>query len=206
MTARRGTAIASTAVAAVVAVVLATSGRAESVSSEEQTARPSKATTTSREARERPRGVVEDCSTTPGWGRRDEFTSRQNLIVGPLAVGRGAIGWEYDERVGGDKLFVYVKGGHRVTIELSPRTRKDVGLVFGHFPNPNVRLPDARRVARFIACRRGERSGRFDGWPVTSWVGYLLASSPRCVPLLIWVDDEPSPRRAVIRFGVSDCG
>lgn len=114
--------------------------------------------------------------------------------------------WEYNEQVGGDKLFVYVKGGHRVTIELSSRTRENVGLVFGHFSNPNVRLPDARRVVRLIACRRGELPpGRFDGWPVTSWVGFLLASSPRCVPLLIWVDDEPSPRRAVIRFGVSDC-
>jgi hypothetical protein len=150
--------------------------------------------------------VVEDCSTTPGWGRRDEFTSRQNLIVGPLALKRGAVMWEYDERVGGDKLFVFVKGGHRVTLELSRRTRKDVGLAFGRFPDPNVRLRDARRVVTFIACRRGELSEpRFDGWPVTSWVGFLLASSPRCVPLLVWVDDEPSPRRAVIRFGLPSC-
>jgi len=66
---------------------------------------------------------------------------------------------------------------------------------------------DSRRVVTFVACRRGEwppRSIR-DGWPVSGWVGFLLARSPRCVPLLVWVDDEPSPRRAVIPFGVRDC-
>ncbi|MBA2643665.1 MAG: hypothetical protein H0U82_12175 [Actinobacteria bacterium] len=205
MTARRGTAIASIAVGVSVALALDTSGRAGTAEASKQPATPTAATSSGSAARDRPRGVVEDCSTTPGWGRRDEFTRRQNLVVGPLAVERGAVVWEYNERVGGDKLFVYVKGGHQATIELPPRTRANVGLVFGHFHNPNVRLPDARRVVRFIACRRGERSGRFDGWPVTSWVGGLLASSPRCVPLLIWVDDEPSPRRAVIRFGVPSC-
>jgi hypothetical protein len=150
----------------------------------------------------RPHGAVEDCSTTPGWGRRDEFTSRRNLIVGPLAIERAGDVLAYAENVGGNKLFVYVKGGHRVTLELSYRTRRD-GLVFG--PHRGGSVP-TRRVVTFIACRRGELVGRFDGWPVTSWVGFLLASSPRCIPLRVWVDDEPRPRRAVIRFGVRNCG
>ena len=114
----------------------------------------------------------------------------------------------YAESVGGNKIFVFVKGGHRVTVELSRPIRRDVGLVFGPPPEGPVGrgLRDARRVVTFIACRRGELSGRFDGWPVTSWVGFLLASSPRCVPLFVWVDDERSPRRALIRFGVRHCG
>jgi hypothetical protein len=149
----------------------------------------------------RPRGAVEDCSTTPGWGRRDEFTSLQNLIVGPFALERARPVLGYAERVGGNKVFVYVRGGHRVTLELPRRTRKD-GLKFG--PHRGGSVP-TRRVVTFIACRRGELRGRFDGWPVTSWVGFLLASSPRCVPLRVWVDDEPTPRRAVIRFGVPSC-
>jgi len=204
MTARHCTAIASTAVATIVAVALATSDRAETADPSRQTATPTATPTTSDSgSRERPRGAVEDCSTSPGWGRRDEFTSRQNLIVGPLALERAGVVLAYGEDVGGNKLFVYVRGGHRVTLELSHRTRKD-GLVFG--PHRGGSVP-ARRVVTFIACRRGELSDpRFDGWPVTSWVGFLLASSPRCVPLLVWVDDEPSPRRAVIRFGVQDCG
>jgi hypothetical protein len=205
MTAGRSTAIASTAVATAVAVVLATSSRAETAGPSKQTATPSATPTASRPAaRERPRGVVEDCSTTPGWGRSDEFTSRWNLVVGPLALRRAGVMLEYSERVGGNKLFVHVRGGHRVTVELSRPTRMDVGLAFG---KPTVwGLRGARRVVTFIACRRGELSGRFDGWPVTSWVGFLLASSPRCVPLRVWVDDEPSPRRAVIHFGVPTCG
>jgi hypothetical protein len=149
----------------------------------------------------RPRGAVENCSTTPGWGRRDDFTSRQNLIVGPLALERAGTVLAYAANVGGNKLFVYVRGGHRVTLELPFRTRRD-GLKFG--PHRGGSVP-TRRVVTFIACRRGERTGRFDGWPVTSWVGFLLASSPRCVPLRVWVDDEPRPRRAVIRFGVASC-
>lgn len=191
MRARRGTAIASTAVAAAVAVAIAASGRGETVAPSTQT------------ARERPRGQVKDCSTSPGWGRRDEFTTRQNLIVGPLALERAQPMLGYAPNVRGNKLFVYVKGGHRVTLELSRRTRHDVGFAFG----PGEGFRNWRRVVSFIACRRGERPpGRFDGWPVTSWVGFLLASSPRCVPLFVWVDDEPSPRRAVIRFGVRSCG
>jgi len=175
-------AIAGTLVAAAVAVGLATWGGAV-------TAAPAEA------ARERPRGAVEDCSTTPGRVRR--FTSPQNLIVGPLAIERAGNVLYYSERVGGNKVAMYVRRGHRVTLELSYRTRKD-GLKFG--PHRRGSIP-TRRVVTFIACQRGELS---DPW-YNLWRGFLLASSPRCVPLLVWVDDERTPRRAVIRFGVRDC-
>lgn len=196
-------AIASTVVAMIVAVALANPGRAEPTD-QKQTATAAAAPIMSRAAaRERPRGAVEDCSTTPGWGRRDEFTSRQNLIVGPFALERARPILGYAPHVGGNKIFVYVKGGHRVTLELPPAMRHDVGFAFG----PGSGSRNWRRVVSFIACQRGELTpGRFDGWPVTTWVGFLLASSPRCVPLLVWVDDESPPRRTVIRFGVRDCG
>jgi hypothetical protein len=153
----------------------------------------------------RPRGVVEDCSRISGVGASKDFTRPQNLIVGPLALLRAGRPWAY--RREGEKLFVVVKGGHSVTIELSPETRRDAGLVFGRFRNPNVRLSAARRVVRFVSCHRGEwLPGSIpDGWPVSGWVGGLLANSPRCVPLRVWVDDEPKPRSAVIRFGVPAC-
>ena len=143
----------------------------------------------------RPRGAVEDCSTTLGRGRRDEFTSRWNLIVEPLAIERAGHVLGYAEIVGENKLWVHVKGGHRATLELSRRTRTD-GLKFG--PHVGGSVP-TRRVVTFTACRGDELSGR------SAWVGFLLASSPQCVPLRIWIDDELRPRRAVIRFGVQSC-
>ena len=196
---RRGTAIASTVVAAAVAVGLATSGRAEPADS-------------AKASRERPRGAVEDCLGISGFGGGlREFALRRNLVVGPLALLRAGRTLAYvgsDEGIG-NKLFVVVKGGHRVTLELSRRIRRGAGLGFGFGPNQGeVRLRDTRRVVTFIACRRGEYPYRSPprGWPVSGWVGFLIARSPRCVPLLVWVDDEPTPRRAVVRFGVRDCG
>lgn len=209
MTARRGIAIASTVVAMAVTVALAASGRAETAAPAKQTATPAATpATSSAAARERPRGVVQDCSRISGVGARRDFWIRSSLVVEPLALLHAGGTLAYDPRYGGNKLFVVVRGAHRLTLELSPRTRRDAGLVFGKFRNANVRLDESRRVVTFIACRRGERPPTDipDGWPVSGWVGGLLAISPRCVPLLIWVDDEPSPRRAVIRFGVTDCG
>ncbi len=157
-------------------------------------------------AESRPRGVVEDCSRISGFGASlRDFARPQHLVVGPFAVLRAARPWAY--RAAGEKLFVAVKGGHRVTLELSPETRREAGLVFGDFRNPNVQLRHSRRVVTFIACQRGESLDEHgDAWPVSGWVGGLLASSPRCVPLRLWVDDEPRPRRAVIRFGERACG
>ena len=193
MTAWSGSAIVTTAAAVVLATTLAASGRAD-------IADPVK----------RPRGAVEDCSRISGFGASlRAFTRPRNLVVGPLAVLRAGRMLEYAPNVGGDKLFVVVRGSHRVTLELSPRTRVDAGLGFVPPRDPfDWTLRNARRVVTFVACRRGEYpwTPPPDGWPVSGWVGFLLARSPRCIPLLVWVDDEPSPRRAVIRFGVPDCG
>jgi len=193
-----------------VAVALATSGRAETAAPAKQTASPTATTTSRAAARERPRGVVEDCSRIAGVMASREFTLQRNLVVGPLAILHAGRTLAYVGGVDGigNKLFVLVKGGHRVTLELTRRTRRDVGLGFGPLPEGEVRLRDTRRVVTFIPCRRGERPpGSIpDAWPVSGWVGFLLARSPQCVPLLVWVDDEPSPRRAVIRFGVPSCG
>jgi hypothetical protein len=193
MTGRRGTAIASTAVAmAIVAAAVAASGWAATGDHTDQSATYLK----------RPRGQVQDCSMSPGWGRRDEFTSRQDLIVGPFALERARPTLAYVPQVRGNKIFVYVRGGHRVTLDLARDSRREVGLAFG----PGAGFRNRRRVVSFIACRRGERTpGRFDGWPVTTWVGFLLATSPGCVALQIWIDDERFPRRAIIRFGVPSC-
>jgi hypothetical protein len=188
MNSRPGVAIAATAI--VVAAALAASSGAASPN-------------------ERPRGLLLDCSTQSGrGGGLRQFTSRWNLVVGPLAM-RGATGPEPDrvslEPFGGDKFQVYLKGGHRVTLELPRVARRGAGLVYGQRPSGRY----GYRVITFVACQRGESEseGRStaEGWPVSFWAGGILARSPRCVPLRIWVDDESSPRSAVIKIGVSSC-
>jgi hypothetical protein len=153
------------------------------------------------EVQDRPRGQVVNCSTSPGWGRRDEFTSRQNLIVGPFALERARPMLGYAPNIRGNKIFVYVRGGHRVTVELVA-PKGEAGFKFVRRDGSSTML----RTVAFVACQQGEREpGRFDGWPVTSWVGFLIAESPRCVSMRIWVDHEPTPRRALLRFGVRQC-
>ena len=195
MTARGGTAIASTALALVITATVVTSTSAEV-------------------SRERPRGAVEDCSTSEGWpaGNAREFSARGNRVVGPLALEGAGATLGYADSVGGNKLLVHVRSGHRVTLELSRETRADVGLAFGSplgaTSASRWNLRNSRRVVTFGACHSAEEAqlvDDYDEWPVTAWVGGLLASSPRCVPLLVWIDHEPSPRRTVIRFGVPRC-
>jgi hypothetical protein len=120
-----------------------------------------------------------------------------------IGAGRRAY---FDPEFGGQNFQLLVRNGHRVTLELSRRTRRGAGLAYGPLPAGEVGWRDAHRVVRFIACRRGEPSGSSaDGRPVTFWSGGVLARSPRCVPLRVVVDGARAPRRAVIRLGVRGC-
>jgi len=163
------------------------------------------------QARERPRGVVADCSKGSGIGRGNlsAFRSRRNLVVGPLAMtGAADIPGGYNAAAHGNKFPLYVLAGHRVTVSLTRGTRGLAGLAYGPLPEGDVGVPEAHRVITFIACRPGEYSAGWGGpaGRVSFWAGGVVADSPRCVPLLIWVDNERSPRRAVVHLGVNDCG
>jgi hypothetical protein len=160
---------------------------------------------------ERPRGPVESCVTQSGATFPGAFTSPRNLVVGPLAlIGAGGTPSAVSNSTGTEvfqKFPLLVRNGHRVTVELSASTRRGAGLAYGPLPQGETFLRDTHRVVTFIACRRGQHSwSSADGRPVTFWSGSVIARSPRCVPLRVWVDDERSPRRAVIRLGVRDCG
>jgi hypothetical protein len=114
--------------------------------------------------------------------------------------------WSSTGRDGGNKFPLLVRAGHRVTVELSSRTRRVAGLAYGPLPQGEVHLRGAHRVVTFVACAHGVKSGStVDGRPVTFWSGGVIARSPRCVPLRIWVDREALPRHAVIRFDVRRC-
>jgi hypothetical protein len=193
MMARRAAAIATAALVATVIWVLVATAWAE----------------TSQQGRERPRGVVEDCTTQSGANFPGAFTSSRNLVVGPLAL-MGAGGtpqfvWDSTGKEGFQKFPLLVKENHRVTVELSQRTRRGAGLAYGPLPQGEVHLRDTHRVVTFISCRGAQSASRADGQPVTFWSGGVLARSPRCVPLVVWVDNHPSPRRTVIHLGVHKC-
>lgn len=107
---------------------------------------------------------------------------------------------------GGNKFPLLVKAGHRVTLELSPSTRKGAGLAYGPLPQGEMRLRDAHRIVTFVACPRGEPSGSSaDGQSVTFWSGGILSTSARCVPVQVWVDGASEPRRVVIHLGTRNC-
>ena len=175
----------SAAVAAAAALVLGASAWADNA----------------RHGAKHPDKPVESCATQSGADFPHAFTSPQNLVVGsPSFV------WNSHGTGGFQKFPLLVRAGHRATVELSPRTRLGAGLAYGPLPQGETYLRDTYRVVTFVACKRGQHSwSSADGQPVTFWSGAVLARSPRCIPLLVWVDGERSPRRAVIRLGAQRC-
>jgi hypothetical protein len=203
-------AVASSAAALAVALTLAACGEPESDGTAREAAvrAPAPPPGADGAPRKRPQGVVENCSrrslaTFPG-----AFSDPHNVVVGPLVlVGAGDTPASTVREFGGNKFPALVRAGHRVTVALSRRTRRVAGLGYGPLPQGVELSPrDGHRVVTFIACRPGENSGSsVDGEPVTFWSGFVLTSSPRCVPLDVWVDDEPTPRHTVLRMGAPRC-
>lgn len=165
------------------------------------------ATATRVAADSRPRGVVEDCSSKSQAWFPDTFSDPETVAVGPVALlGAAWVPPNVVRQFGGDKIPVLVRHGHRVTIEVPRRLRRVVGLAYGRLPEGDVRLRDAHRVATFIACRGDKESGSRAGRKrVTFWSGFVLTSASRCVPLKVWVDDDPLPRETILRMGIRRC-
>lgn len=160
--------------------------------------------------RERPKGAVENCSTRSMGGTFPgrPYSDPHNVAVGPLVlIGAAHTPARTVRKYGGNKFPLLVRAGHRVTVALSEETRRVAGLGYGPLPRGVDLAPsDGHRVVTFKACRRGRNSGsNANGRPVTFWSGFVLLSSPRCVPLEVWVDDEPSPRHFSLRMGVRRC-
>src|SRR5215216_4782969 len=158
--------------------------------------------------RKRPGGVVENCSSRSEAGFPSAFSDPANVVVGPLVlVGAADTPPETVREFGGDKIPALVRAGHRVTVALPRRVRPFAGLGYGPLPEGVELSPrDGHRVVTFVACRPGIPSGSdVDGRPVTFWSGFVLVSSPRCVPVDVWVDAEPTPRRIALPMGVGRC-
>jgi hypothetical protein len=154
-----------------------------------------------------PRGVVANCSTRSEAAFPGAFTNRSNLVLGPLVLTGARGSPPFAPSFHGQKFPLLVRAGHRVTLALSPNTRKFAALGYGPLPQGDVGVREAHRIVTFIACRRGEPSGSAaDGEAITFWSGGVLSTGPRCVPISVWIDGAERPRRIVIRLGVTRCG
>jgi hypothetical protein len=144
-----------------------------------------------------PTGVVETCAHQSGASFPHAFTSRYNLVVGPLSmIGGGRFtNAAIVERFDGNKFPLLVAAGHRVMIELTPGTRRFASLSYGSHSR------SSHRAVTFVSCDRDRAASDADGKPVTFWSGFVRASRPGCVRLRIWVDRERAPRRAQIALG-----
>jgi hypothetical protein len=160
-------------------------------------------------AADHPRGVRVGCRDRSMADFPGAFSDPGNLVIGPLVFVGGvttandspATILEFD----GQKLPVLVRAGHVVTLRIPKHRRDFARLAYGPLPQGRVRLKDAHHTVTFKACRRGQRSGSTAPEPVTFWSGFVMVREPGCVPLLAWVDDEPSPWRQVISLGAGAC-
>lgn len=162
------------------------------------------------------RASREDCSTRSEANFPGAFTSSRNLVVGPLVL----IGGAYTDprtvrEFGGNKFPLLVKAGHSVTVRLARSARTSAGLAYGgtYGPLTTTKLRDTYDSVTFVACRPGTGprrrynsptvpSGSYaDGASVTFWSGFVLTRVPACVPLDIYLDDAPSPRRVGLPLG-----
>jgi hypothetical protein len=149
-----------------------------------------------------PHGAIADCSTRSEARFPRAFNDPANLVVGPLVlVGGSYTPAQTVRQFGGNKFPALVSARHTVTIQLPSSARDVARLGWGSRRGGLIRRV-ARHTVNFIACDPDERSGSsVDGAPVTFWSGGVSTAAPGCVPLRIYVDDEPEPRRVRLPLG-----
>ena len=174
---------------------------------EEEQARPMQPAVASALSNERPHGVVVGCRSQSGYDFADARTNPDNIVVGPLII-TNAVYTEPEtiREFGGDKIFVLVEPGHRVTFALSRQTYRIASLGYGPLPQEVELTPqDGHQVVTFRPCPAGRAWSSADGKPVTFWSGFMLTDTLFCMPIDVWVDDEPEPLRIALGMGVRDC-
>ena len=123
--------IGGSAAATAVALALAAGGSETAVPSETAASMTPRA-----EGAETRKAAVEKCATRSEASFPGAFTDRRNLVAGPLAMmgaGKDRVYFfpDFGSDAGGQKFQLLVRNGHRVTVELSRRTRQDAGLAYG---------------------------------------------------------------------------
>jgi hypothetical protein len=198
MTARRAAVLVSGTATAVVAVALLSAG-----GSDKPPRRAAHA-----------KGVIVDCARRSEAQFPAAFREPRNLVVGPLVLIDAAYTPPSTIReFGGNKFPLLVKAGHTVTVRVR---RRSAGLAYAglgrrRLPDGEVRLQDTADTMTFVACRPGKppqtyqadgpSSSYADREQVTFWSGFVLTRVASCVPLDVYVDDEPSARRVGLSLG-----
>jgi putative intracellular protease/amidase len=146
------------------------------------------------------------CAQQSGASFPRAFTSPDNLVAGPLSlIGAGRVTSAATvHEFGGNKFPALVRAGHTVTVALSARAHRSASLFYaigsGGAPTER-RVRDGRRAITFRSCSARRAASDADGDPVTFWSGFVVVAKPMCVRLQVWIDAEPTPRRARIALG-----
>jgi hypothetical protein len=151
-------------------------------------------------------GQAATCARQSGAGFPGAYTSRDNLVLGPLSMigaGRYTSSATVHE-FGGNKFPVLVRPGHTVRLVLSRRANRSASLFYGGENGgalTETRVSDGRRSITFRACSARRAQSDADGEPVTFWSGFVVVSKPMCVHVKAWIDAERTPRRGHIALG-----
>ena len=150
-----------------------------------------------------PAGYEARCARQSGASFPGAFTSRDNLVVGPLAL-IGAARFtppatvrEYD----GNKFPALVRAGRTVTVKVARRTGASL-----FYAKPSggalveVRVADGDRAVTFRSCGPRRAQSDADGDPVTFWSGFVLVARPMCVRLTVRTGSD-RVRHAAIPLG-----
>ena len=162
---------------------------------EEQQARPAQpavATAVPESPKMRPQGVVVGCRSQSGYDFGDAYTNPDNIVVGPLVI-TNAVYTEPEtiREFGGDKIFVLLQPGHRVTLALSQQTYRVASLGYGPLPQELELTPqDGHRVVTFTPCP-AERA-----WSTRRQAGYVLGGLHARRHVLVHADRRLGRRRA----------
>lgn len=149
-----------------------------------------------------PTQVRLDCASQSSARFPGAYRDRRNLVVGPLAMAGGATFTDARtaRRFGGNKYPLLVRAGHTVTVSVPASRRRAARIAYGPFPDGELRLRDAYHTITFVSCPP-ERAASTAGGPVTFWSGFVMVSEPQCVPLDVYVDGDPKPKRVRIELG-----
>jgi hypothetical protein len=101
-------------------------------------------------------------------------------------------------RLGGAKLPVALRAGHRATLSVTPGQRASVALQARPATRAATTIRAADAAVTYTSCPAGTPAyGGGTVGPITGWAGAVIVSGPRCVRLELAIDGVPQPEIAL---------